>query len=561
MTLTPLLVLPTAALHRQISDFGLSALSSDIAGSGGELLHTTCGTPNYVSPEVLLGGNDQKGYDGRAADIWSSGVILYVLLAGFLPFDESSMVELFRKIVKADFAYPSTLSPEAISLLSIILNPDPVKRATMDDIRESAWYRGLTLEQAEQERIKEEEEWRIAEAQQRAAHAAAIAAADADAAAARAQEQQQLQITANGTALPAASASSSAAGAVPAVSSSSAFLLAPPLTAAQKRASFSGNGDQPPPPIQGDVSLAITWLADDKSKQLAASAAAAGTAAGAGTAGTASAGTSAPSSSPASPASAPLSAPPGTSGGGNSGGGTGGAAMLLQAGGSFSPKVSPALSPAMHAHAHGHGPSALSLANGGGGGGGGGGLGVASSPSAAAANGSPSAAGNSLQARRGVSRVLSSSAGGDGAGAGAGGDSNDPLALDEDEVEIRGPIPLNAFDLINMVGGAAMGRMFQRGSEKKVRTFTQFTSPMKLEDILHKLQEVLSQCSETQFRIYPKVRSRDTTRNTSVASLGGLSLMCVRVVATFSFLLCSNVSPKPVVALRAVRFSARVKST
>lgn len=124
----------------KISDFGLSALYN---GGGDEddasratLLHTTCGTPNYVAPEVLA----DKGYDGRAADVWSIGVILYVLLAGFLPFDEPTMSALFRKIQKAEFNYPSWFSEDVRGLLDRILIADPTQRITLAEVAELEWY-------------------------------------------------------------------------------------------------------------------------------------------------------------------------------------------------------------------------------------------------------------------------------------------------------------------------------------------------------------------------------------------------------------------------------------
>ncbi|XP_058008481.1 CBL-interacting serine/threonine-protein kinase 9 isoform X2 [Hevea brasiliensis] len=105
----------------KVSDFGLSAvLSKQVQGDG--LLHTACGTPNYVAPEVLK----DKGYDGTGSDVWSCGVILFVLMAGYLPFDEPNLMGLYRKICSADFAFPSWFSSGARKLIKRILDPNPV---------------------------------------------------------------------------------------------------------------------------------------------------------------------------------------------------------------------------------------------------------------------------------------------------------------------------------------------------------------------------------------------------------------------------------------------------
>lgn len=119
----------------KVSDFGLSALAESKRQDG--LLHTTCGTPAYVAPEVI----NRKGYDGSKADIWSCGVILYVLLAGYLPFHNSNLMEMYRKIGKGEFKFPNWFAPDVRRLLSKILDPNPNTRISMTKIMESSWFR------------------------------------------------------------------------------------------------------------------------------------------------------------------------------------------------------------------------------------------------------------------------------------------------------------------------------------------------------------------------------------------------------------------------------------
>ncbi|KAL2236922.1 CBL-interacting serine/threonine-protein kinase 5 [Sesamum indicum] len=119
----------------KISDFGLSALHEH--PSNGELLHTQCGTPAYVAPEVL----QTKGYNGAKADIWSCGVILYVLLAGFLPFQDENLGVMYRKIYKAEFEFPPWFSTETKRLVSKLLVADPAKRLSIPGIMRVSWFR------------------------------------------------------------------------------------------------------------------------------------------------------------------------------------------------------------------------------------------------------------------------------------------------------------------------------------------------------------------------------------------------------------------------------------
>ncbi|KAJ3680935.1 hypothetical protein LUZ60_015424 [Juncus effusus] len=130
----------------KISDFGLSALSPSNFPTNQTLFKTLCGTPAYVAPEVIM----RRPYDATKIDIWSCGVILFVLSSGFLPFNDENLIILYRKIYKADYRFPKWMSADLRDLISKILDPNPQTRITIDGIVKDSWFRnGLSDQQIE----------------------------------------------------------------------------------------------------------------------------------------------------------------------------------------------------------------------------------------------------------------------------------------------------------------------------------------------------------------------------------------------------------------------------
>jgi len=121
----------------KMADFGLSKMMEATT-----VLQTACGTPGYVAPEVLLG----EGYN-QEVDVWSIGVITYILLCGFPPFYADSNAKLFEKIMAGSFSFPSPywdkVSSEAKDLIRKMLVVDPSRRLTSKQVMEHPWIQGL----------------------------------------------------------------------------------------------------------------------------------------------------------------------------------------------------------------------------------------------------------------------------------------------------------------------------------------------------------------------------------------------------------------------------------
>uniref|UniRef100_A0A0K0F7D1 SNF-related serine/threonine-protein kinase n=1 Tax=Strongyloides venezuelensis TaxID=75913 RepID=A0A0K0F7D1_STRVS len=123
----------------KLTDFGFSNLYTP-----GETLKTSCGSLAYSAPEILLGDS----YEATAVDVWSAGVLLYMLLCGKLPFQEATDGETLTKILDCKYSIPENISNEAKSLISRMLVRDPRKRATIAEIVQHPWVikgdKGLT---------------------------------------------------------------------------------------------------------------------------------------------------------------------------------------------------------------------------------------------------------------------------------------------------------------------------------------------------------------------------------------------------------------------------------
>ncbi|XP_046599321.1 serine/threonine-protein kinase SIK2 isoform X1 [Neodiprion lecontei] len=123
-----------AQMNVKIADFGFSNRFSP-----GERLSTWCGSPPYAAPEVFRG----KHYAGPEIDVWSLGVVLYVLVCGALPFDGSTLQSLRDRVLSGRFRIPYFMSTDCENLIRKMLVLEPGKRYTIPQIKRHRWMSGI----------------------------------------------------------------------------------------------------------------------------------------------------------------------------------------------------------------------------------------------------------------------------------------------------------------------------------------------------------------------------------------------------------------------------------
>ena len=117
----------------KIVDFGLS---NNFKNENNQLLSSSCGSPSYAAPEMLHG----EKYKATPVDIWSSGIVLYAMVCGYLPFEDDNNDVLYKKICQGKFKIPKFISENCKDLIKKILVTDPEKRINIKEIKEHPWF-------------------------------------------------------------------------------------------------------------------------------------------------------------------------------------------------------------------------------------------------------------------------------------------------------------------------------------------------------------------------------------------------------------------------------------
>lgn len=120
----------------KIIDFGFSKFANP-----GQMCMTPCGSPVYAAPEIL----DGQSYDGKLADMWSCGVLLYCLVTGELPWRSGNQMLVFNQIKKGSYDLPENLSENCKDLISKLLNSKPAERLTAVEASNHPWLEGIKI--------------------------------------------------------------------------------------------------------------------------------------------------------------------------------------------------------------------------------------------------------------------------------------------------------------------------------------------------------------------------------------------------------------------------------
>ncbi|KAL5258701.1 hypothetical protein ACHWQZ_G009234 [Mnemiopsis leidyi] len=134
---------PDDRFNIKVTDFGLSFLTGGSNTFGNDkMMTTTCGTPMYMAPEIL---DNSVGYSHQC-DIWSIGIIMYILLSRKTPFEADSEDELYEKIKAGDIKFDGSewenISQSAKTLIKCMVKVDPAARITAKEIRDHHWVKG-----------------------------------------------------------------------------------------------------------------------------------------------------------------------------------------------------------------------------------------------------------------------------------------------------------------------------------------------------------------------------------------------------------------------------------